>query len=182
MLRVILTIVQVFASLAIIGLVLLQRGKGADAGAGFGAGASGTVFGARGASTALSRATAIFAAIFMINSLLLTYVGTRAVAAPPKTILDTIGDKAAAKPGATQITIPVPSAPSPGETAPPSTPAASGADSGATGAGASAPTATPAPATDAAPAPGSTAQSPAQSSAPAQPAPANAPSPGPAPK
>jgi preprotein translocase subunit SecG len=183
MLRVILTIVQVFASLAIIGLVLLQRGKGAEAGAGFGAGASGTVFGARGASTALSRATAIFAAIFMINSLLLTYVGTRAVAAPPKTILDTIGDKAAAKPGATQITIPVPSAPNPGEappssgeTAPPSAPAASGADSGATGAGASAPTATPAPATDAAPAPGSTAQSPAQSSAPAQPAPANAPS------
>ena len=181
MLRVILTIVQVFASFAIIGLVLLQRGKGAEAGAGFGAGASGTVFGARGASTALSRATAIFAAIFMINSLLLTYVGTRAVAAPPKTILDTIGDKAAAKPGATQITIPVPSAPiagetappSSGETAPPSTPAASGADSGATGAGASAPTATPAPATDAAPAaPGST----AQSSAPAQPAPANAPS------
>jgi len=167
MLRVILTIVQVFASLAIIGLVLLQRGKGAEAGAGFGSGASGTVFGARGASTALSRATAIFAAIFMINSLLLTYVGTRAVAAPPKTILDTIGDKAAAKPGATQLTIPVPSAPSAGETAPPSTPA----DSGATGAGASAPTATPAPATDAAPAPGPT----AQSSAPAQPAPANAP-------
>jgi preprotein translocase subunit SecG len=168
MLRVILTIVQVFASLAIIGLVLLQRGKGAEAGAGFGSGASGTVFGARGASTALSRATAIFAAIFMINSLLLTYVGTRAVAAPPKTILDTIGDKAAAKPGATQLTIPVPSAPSAGETAPPSTPA----DSGATGAGASAPTATPAPATDAAPAPGPA----AQSSAPVQPAPANAPS------
>jgi preprotein translocase subunit SecG len=178
MLRVILTIVQVFASLAIIGLVLLQRGKGAEAGAGFGSGASGTVFGARGASTALSRATAIFAAIFMINSLLLTYVGTRAVAAPPKTILDTIGDKAAAKPGATQLTIPVPSAPSAGETAPPSAPA----DSGATGAGASAPTATPAPATDAAPAPGLATQSAAQSSAPAQPAPANAPSQGTAPK
>src|ERR1700749_863662 len=149
MLRVILTIVQVFASRAIIGLVLLQRGKGAEAGAGFGAGASGTVFGARGASTALSRATAIFAAIFMINSLLLTYVGTRAVAAPPKTILDTIGDKAAAKPGATQLTIPAPSAPIAGETAPPSTPAAGAADSGATGAAASAPAATPAPATDA---------------------------------
>jgi preprotein translocase subunit SecG len=170
MLRVILTIVQVFASLAIIGLVLLQRGKGADAGAGFGAGASGTVFGARGASTALSRATAIFAAIFMINSLLLTYVGTRAVAAPPKTILDTIGDKAnAAKPGVTQ-TIPVPAAPSPGETAPPSTPA----DAGATGATASAPTPAPAPAA----APSSTAQAPAPAapaSAPAQPAPGTQP-------
>src|SRR5246127_3665645 len=92
MLRMLLTAVQVFSSFAIVGLVLLQRGKGAEAGAGFGAGASGTVFGARGASTALSRATAIFAAIFMINSLLLTYVGTRAVAAPPKSILDTIGE------------------------------------------------------------------------------------------
>jgi preprotein translocase subunit SecG len=160
MLRVILTIVQVFASFAIIGLVLLQRGKGAEAGAGFGAGASGTVFGARGASTALSRATAIFAAIFMINSLLLTYVGTRTVTAAPKTILDTIGEKAdKAKPGVTQ-TIPVPTAPSPGETAPASTPA----DAGSTGASESAPA--PAPAA----APALTAPAPAVS-APAQPAP-----------
>src|SRR6266853_1419313 len=58
MLRVILTCVQLFSAMAIIGLVLLQRGKGAEAGAGFGAGASGTVFGARGATTALSRAAA----------------------------------------------------------------------------------------------------------------------------
>ena len=169
MLRVILTIVQVFASLAIIGLVLLQRGKGAEAGAGFGAGASGTVFGARGASTALSRATAIFAAIFMINSLLLTYVGTRAVAAPPKSILDTIGEKSekanAAKPGVTQ-TIPLPTTPSPGETAPPSTPA--GSDSAA-----SAPTPTPVPAATPAPA--------APASVPAQPAPDTSPN-GAAPK
>jgi preprotein translocase subunit SecG len=91
MLHVILTIVQVFSSLAIIALVLLQRGKGADAGAGFGAGASGTVFGAKGARTALSRTTAIFAAIFMINSLALAYMGTRTVA-PPKTILDEASD------------------------------------------------------------------------------------------
>jgi preprotein translocase subunit SecG len=161
MLRVILTIVQVFASLAIIGLVLLQRGKGAEAGAGFGAGASGTVFGARGASTALSRATAIFAAIFMINSLLLTYVGTRAVAAPPKTILDTIGEKSdkanGAKPGAA-LTIPVPAAPSPGETAPTSTPPGAGTDATAT-----APTPTPAPAAaPAASAPAAPASAPAQ--------------------
>ena len=57
--------------------MLLQRGKGADAGAGFGAGASGTVFGARGRDTALSRATAILAAVFMINSLALAYLGTQ---------------------------------------------------------------------------------------------------------
>jgi len=158
-LRVILTIIQVFASVAIIGLVLLQRGKGAEAGAGFGAGASGTVFGARGASTALSRATAIFAAIFMVNSLLLTYVGTRAVAAPPKSILDTVGEKTskanAAKPGAQ---IPAPAIPAPGETAPASMPATTGA-------------ATPAPvAPETAPAPAA-----APASAPAQPAPATPP-------
>jgi preprotein translocase subunit SecG len=182
MLRVILTIVQVFASLAIIGLVLLQRGKGAEAGAGFGAGASGTVFGARGASTALSRATAIFAAIFMINSLLLTYVGTRAVAAPPKTILDTIGDKAAAKPGATQLTLPVPSAPSPGETAPAD--ATGGAAASAPLPAVPAPGETAAPAPVNTPAPGSAAQPSAQApaSAPAQPAPTNAPPEGTAPK
>src|ERR1700704_1264778 len=87
MLRVILTCVQLFSAMAIIGLVLLQRGKGAEAGAGFGAGASGTVFGARGATTALSRATAILAAVFMINSLALAYMGTRTAEAP-KTILD----------------------------------------------------------------------------------------------
>src|ERR1700722_14315002 len=173
MLHTLLMIVHFFCAAAIVALVLLQRGKGAEAGAGFGAGASGTVFGARGASTALSRATAIFAAIFMINSLLLTYVGTRTVAAAPKTILDTIGEKSdKAKSGVTQ-TIPVPTAPSPGETAPPSTPA----DAGATGTAASAPTPESAPA--AAPAPGSTAQptapAPAPASAPAQPAPGAAP-------
>src|SRR5205823_13939978 len=95
MLRWILTIVQLFSAVAIIGLVLLQRGKGAEAGAGFGAGASGTVFGARGASTALSRGTAIFAAIFMINSLLLTSMGTHSVGGPSqqKSILDVAGEK-----------------------------------------------------------------------------------------
>jgi preprotein translocase subunit SecG len=90
MLRLILTCIQVFASFVIVGLVLLQRGKGAEAGAGFGAGASGTVFGARGATTALSRATAVFAAIFMINSLALAYLGTSASRQQEaqKTILD----------------------------------------------------------------------------------------------
>jgi preprotein translocase subunit SecG len=95
MLRTILTLVQVVSAFAIVGLVLLQRGKGAEAGAGFGAGASGTVFGARGATTALSRATAVFAAVFMINRL--AYMGTRSTeAAVQKTILD---EAAPAKPG-----------------------------------------------------------------------------------
>jgi preprotein translocase subunit SecG len=117
MLRIILTVVQVFSSLAIVGLVLLQRGKGADAGAGFGAGASGTVFGARGASTALSRATAIFAAIFMINSLTLAYLGTKAGPAP-KTILDEAGETAPKTPAGTATTVPPPAAPATAPAAP----------------------------------------------------------------
>jgi len=90
MLRTILTILQVLSAFAIVGLVLLQRGKGADAGAGFGAGASGTVFGARGATTGLSRMTAIFAAIFMINSLCLTYLFQRDARAQPTSLLDQV--------------------------------------------------------------------------------------------
>jgi preprotein translocase subunit SecG len=90
MLRTILTILQVISALAIVALVLLQRGKGADAGAGFGAGASGTVFGARGATTGLSRMTAIFAAIFMLNSLCLTYLFQRDARAAPVSILDQV--------------------------------------------------------------------------------------------
>ncbi len=103
--------VQVFSSVAIIALVLIQRGKGADAGAGFGAGASGTVFGARGARTGLSRATAVFAAVFMLNSLALVYLGRETVAAP-RTILDEVGTQAApAVP--TPDAAPVPTAPAP---------------------------------------------------------------------
>jgi len=90
MLRTILTILQVISALAIVALVLLQRGKGADAGAGFGAGASGTVFGARGATTGLSRMTAIFAAIFMLNSLCLTYLFQRDARAAPTSLLDQV--------------------------------------------------------------------------------------------
>ena len=90
MLRSILTILQVLSALFIVALVLLQRGKGADAGAGFGAGASGTVFGARGATTGLSRMTAIFAAIFMINSLCLTYLFQRDARAAPTSLLDKV--------------------------------------------------------------------------------------------
>lgn len=90
MLRTILTFVQVLSAIGIVGLVLLQRGKGADAGAGFGAGASGTVFGARGARTGLSRMTAVFAAIFMLNSLCLTYLFQKDAQAKAPSLLDTV--------------------------------------------------------------------------------------------
>jgi preprotein translocase subunit SecG len=104
MLHTSLMILHFFSAAGIIALVLLQRGKGAEAGAGFGAGASGTVFGARGAGTALSRATAILAGIFMITSLSLTYVGSRTVAAPT-TVLDRLAQPAPAQ------TTPAPTAP-----------------------------------------------------------------------
>ena len=105
----ILTLVQLLSAFAIIGLVLLQRGKGADAGAGFGAGASGTVFGARGATTALSRATAIFAAIFMLNSLALAYVGSRPVAADTqRSILDEAAEKSKTVPAVPAVPAPLP--------------------------------------------------------------------------
>ncbi|MEY3943220.1 MAG: hypothetical protein RLZZ133_910, partial [Pseudomonadota bacterium] len=68
-----LIIVQVVSALAIIVLVLLQQGKGADMGAAFGSGSSGSVFGASGSSNFLSRATAVLAAIFFTTTLGLSY-------------------------------------------------------------------------------------------------------------
>jgi len=62
-------------ALLIIGLVMIQRGKGADAGAGFGSGASGTVFGAKGSANFLSRSTAALATAFFASSMTLAYLG-----------------------------------------------------------------------------------------------------------
>ena len=67
-------VLHVLLAASIIALVLLQRGKGADAGAGFGAGASGTVFGARGSGSFLSRTTAVLATLFFVTSLGLSYL------------------------------------------------------------------------------------------------------------
>ena len=91
----ILMVIQILSATCIIALVLVQRGKGADAGAGFGSGASGTVFGARGASTALSRATAILAGVFMVTSLTLAYMGARTVRTGPDTVLDRLAEQEA---------------------------------------------------------------------------------------
>jgi preprotein translocase subunit SecG len=119
MLRTVLTVVQVFASLAIVALVLLQRGRGADAGAGFGAGASGTMFGAQGATTGLSRATAICAAIFMINSLALAWLGTRQETVRTKSLLDTaVPAQTVPAPAATLPAVPAPAAELPAQQPP----------------------------------------------------------------
>jgi preprotein translocase subunit SecG len=80
------TVIHVLLASGIVGLVLLQRGKGADAGAGFGAGASGTVFGARGSASFLSRTTATLAALFIGTSLALAYMGANRTEAPRSVI------------------------------------------------------------------------------------------------
>lgn len=70
----ILLIVQIVVSVAMIVLILMQHGKGADAGAAFGSGASGTVFGSRGSGNFLSRTTAILATVFFINCIALAWI------------------------------------------------------------------------------------------------------------
>jgi len=119
MLRGVILGVHVLLALMIIGLVLLQRGKGAEAGAGFGSGASGTVFGARGTSTLFSKLTAVFAALFFVTSLSLAYLGSHATV-EPTSVLERAAQAAAAAPKA-----PLPAAPaaSPAPTSPTPTPA-----------------------------------------------------------
>lgn len=73
MLQTVVIVVHLIVALAVVALVLVQQGKGADAGASFGAGASATVFGSQGSSSFLSRLTAILAAVFFVTSLGLAY-------------------------------------------------------------------------------------------------------------
>lgn len=78
MIHEILVIFQIVVCVALIGLILIQHGRGADVGAAFGSGASGTVFGAQGSASFLTRITAVLATLFFINSMTLAYfVGQR---------------------------------------------------------------------------------------------------------
>ena len=72
-----IVVVQVLSALIIIALVLLQHGKGADMGAAFGSGASGSLFGATGSSNFMSKSTGVAAAIFFASTLALAYFGTQ---------------------------------------------------------------------------------------------------------
>src|SRR6202140_949153 len=100
--------VHILLAFFIIALVLMQRGKGAEAGAGFGSGASGTVFGARGTSTLFSKLTAVFAAMFFATSLTLAYIGARPNAEPASVL-----ERAAQAATATQPAAPAPAVPNP---------------------------------------------------------------------
>ena len=73
----IVIVLHVIIALGIIGLVLLQHGKGADMGSGFGGGASGSLFGATGSANFLSRSTAVLATLFFLLSLALAFVATK---------------------------------------------------------------------------------------------------------
>ena len=101
MLQTIVLAAHVGIALLIIGLVLLQRGKGADAGTGFGAGASGTVFGARGSATFFSRVTGVLAALFFATSLTLAWLATQQTA--PASLIEGAPAVETTAPPATEI-------------------------------------------------------------------------------
>jgi preprotein translocase subunit SecG len=84
----ILLAVQMISAVAMVGLILVQHGKGADMGAAFGSGGSGSLFGASGSANFLSRTTAVLATIFFICTLALAYFGTPRVAAPTESVLE----------------------------------------------------------------------------------------------
>src|SRR5213595_2459892 len=98
MLTSVLIVLHILTALAIIGLVLLQHGKGADMGSGFGGGASGSLFGATGAANFLSRTTAVLAAIFFILSLALAYTATRRPASEGGGVIEAIRNQETQKP------------------------------------------------------------------------------------
>ena len=70
----ILLVVQILVAVGLIGLVLIQHGKGADAGAAFGGGGAGSVFGSQGPASLFTRLTAVFALVFFVNSIALAYI------------------------------------------------------------------------------------------------------------
>jgi preprotein translocase subunit SecG len=129
-----IVVLQVVSALAIIGLVLVQHGKGADMGAAFGSGASGSLFGASGSSNFLSKSTAVAAAIFFASTLALAYFGTNRpaasvgggvmerapapVTAPANNAGNAVPNTAPAPAAAPAATQDVPSAPAPAAPAP----------------------------------------------------------------
>jgi preprotein translocase subunit SecG len=81
--------VHILVGLSVIGLVLIQHGKGADMGAAFGSGASGSLFGASGSANFLSRTTGVLAAVFFMTSLGLTYLASSGPKAP-ESVMDSV--------------------------------------------------------------------------------------------
>ena len=95
-------LVHILAAIGVIGLVLVQHGKGADMGAAFGSGASGSLFGATGSANFLSRTTAVLAAVFFVTSLSLAYIASN----KPKTTGSVMQDEVKSQP----VSAPAPAA------------------------------------------------------------------------
>ena len=115
--NIVLTIVlalQMLSALAMIGLILVQHGKGADMGAAFGSGSSGSLFGASGSANFLSRTTAVLATIFFVCTLALAYFGNlRPVSSAGSSVLEGAATAPAASASAA-LPAPVPAAPASG--------------------------------------------------------------------
>jgi preprotein translocase subunit SecG len=117
----IVLVVQMLSALGMIGLILIQHGKGADMGAAFGSGGSGSLFGASGSANFMSRATSILAAVFFVATLMLSYFGS-----VRSTSTSSVLEGAAVTTPVPPVTAPVPAGPAgqiPGNT-PASSPAA----------------------------------------------------------
>ena len=123
----VILVMHVLVALAVIGLVLLQHGKGADMGSGFGGGSSGSLFGATGSANFLSRATAVLATVFFLTSLGLAYLATNkpksgggvldAVKTQPATGSEKAVEKAPEKSASDKPAAEVPKAPAAGSKA-----------------------------------------------------------------
>ena len=127
----ILFVLQVVVAVTLCGLILLQHGKGADMGAAFGSGSSGSLFGAAGSANFLSRTTAILATLFFVSSLGLTYLGATRTA--PKDLMQqgVTPTQKAAEPAAKDAAIPPPAAaPAPVVPAVPAAPGGTATKSG----------------------------------------------------
>jgi preprotein translocase subunit SecG len=120
----VVVMIQILAALVMIGLVLVQHGKGADMGASFGSGASGSLFGATGSANFLSRSTAVCAAVFFVCTLSLAYLSNDRARPASSSVLDrpvsTSPAASAAASGAAQI-------PATATPAPPAAPASGAA-------------------------------------------------------
>jgi preprotein translocase subunit SecG len=129
----VLVALQMLSALVMIGLILVQHGKGADMGAAFGSGSSGSLFGASGSANFMSRATAVLAAVFFVCTLALAYFsGVRPVGSGSGSVLEKAGVSAPAGAASGSAPIPTGSANATLTTPPVAAPAATSA-SAATG-------------------------------------------------
>ena len=108
----ILNVLHLFLAIGLVGLVLIQHGKGADAGAAFGSGASATVFGARGSGNFLSRATAVLATLFFLTSMALAYFASQV--GEPEGLMEGVTVPSAPAPEAVEVQKDVPVVPGTG--------------------------------------------------------------------